>query len=633
MREVSCRTIGPMLDALDRRGIPRLRLTEGLGVGLEHVERPRARIDWDVFGELCARFEALAGHPALAEIGASSPRVPAMGAVLSVVADITCLETLYRVMSSVVVPSLFGCVDASLQPMGGRRLRVHITIPPEYRDIPQLFHILGGGLRINPATCGYAPAEVAMILQPRRAVYDVLLPATRPGLLRRLWRWFRGVTGARAGLAELGALRAELSGSYLALGRAQRRIHRQHAQLRRESRRRRRAEAEQRAAEARLNRAQKLAGIGLLAGGVAHDFNNLLTSIVGNAELALRTMPRDVDARRRIEAIRVGADRAAALTEQLQADAGRRPTATREIDLGVLVADARVQAGAAIPRRAVLHEELAPHLPACTGDPVALRQAVINLLINAAAAVEDTGGQVTLRTAVAQVGADRLARAWVPTEAAAGEYVYVEIADTGVGMGPATLARIFEPFFTTRARGRGLGLAAVLGIVRGHRGLIELESAPGRGSTFRVLLPSLGHPLRSPGADEPELWTGTGTILLAEDVDEVREATAGLLEAMGLTVMTAGDGSEALALALRHGSVIDAFLLDRSMPGLAGEEVFRALRAARRDARVVLFSGCHDDASTAALLSEGLVAALPKPFSAIQLAEAMRAALALADPS
>ena len=579
MKEVSCRVLEPMLSALDSRGIPRTRLVEGLATHLGTLERASNRIDWEVFAELCARLEALVGTEALVEIGATSPKSPAMKPLNALLGALTQPASIYRVMLKVVGPSMFHHSRTHVESLGPGRLRAVIAIPPEYRDVPQFFHLCRGGLQSNPTLCGYPPADVQMELTERRAVYDIQIHAREPGLLGKVRASLIGFWRARTGLDELQLQRKELEASYEALRDAQRRNRRQRALLRRAHLGRRRAEAAQARAEEEFHRAQKLEGIGLLAGGVAHDFNNLLAGILVNTELTLVELPSESLVRPRVEAVRLGVTRATELTDQLLTYAGRRPPASREIDVTVLVREMRELLRTAVPRRTSLCEALSPDLPAVAADATQIRQVVMNLLTNAASAVESNGGEVTLSTGVVRVDAARLARACLTAERPAEQYVFVEIADTGVGMDPATLARIFDPFFTTRAQGRGLGLPAVLGIVRGHGGAIEVETEPGRGSTFRVLLPSLGRPpARAAAVETAPVWRGAGTVLFADDEDGVRMAVTSLLRAQGFTVVGARDGTEAIALARQLGTAVDVYLVDRTMPGQNGEEVFRAVR-------------------------------------------------------
>jgi signal transduction histidine kinase len=628
MREVSCRALAPIFAYLDARGIPRSELVEGTGTSLPLLERTSQRIDWEIFGDLCVRLEGLVGLEGLAEIGASPPKIPAMRALAAVLGTLTDPVAIYNVMLKVVGPSMFHHTLTRVEDLGGGRLRATIAFPPEYRDVPGVFYIFLGGLRINPTLCGYPPAEVEMTLAPRKAVYDVRFARPEPGLLQRIGAMLRGAIRLSPGLREMEAQRTELQASYEALRDAQRRIRRQQTLLRKSGRRRRQAEQARSLAEEQFHRAQKLEGIGLLAGGIAHDFNNLLASILGNAELALKDAEADqaprVPVTLRLARIQRGAERAAELTSQLLVYAGRRPTTMRELDVNTLFADTQLLR-AAVPRNIVMHELLTPDLPGVSADPIQLQQVIVNLLTNAAAAVEPNGGEVTLHSGVAQVDAERLARGWLRTDAPPGEFVFVEIRDTGVGMDDATLARIFDPFFTTRAHGRGLGLAAVLGIVRAHLGIIEVVSAPGVGSTFRVLLPSLGHPPTVLAAAPPPEPTRrkAGTILVVDDERSVLECTSDLLKAQGYSVIAASDGEAALETARRFGDRIDAYLVDRTMPRMSGEEVFHALRALRPGARVLLVSGYHDMEGLPALEAQGLAGSLSKPFGSVELADAM----------
>jgi PAS domain S-box-containing protein len=251
----------------------------------------------------------------------------------------------------------------------------------------------------------------------------------------------------------------------------------------------RRAEAERRELEARLLQAQKRESLATLAGGLAHDFNNLLTGILGNASLALLDLPPESAARAAVQQVEAAALRAAALTRQLLACSGHGMFAVHRVDLSRLVEDTAGLLRSAVARGTRLHFELAAGLPPVRADVDQLRQVVVNLVTNASEALGDCPGSVAVRTGVTEADRAYLVSDHVSADVPAGRYAYVEVSDAGGGMDEATLLRIFDPFFSTKFTGRGLGLAAVLGIVRGHKGALKVRSEPNRGSTFKVLLP------------------------------------------------------------------------------------------------------------------------------------------------
>jgi PAS domain S-box-containing protein len=252
---------------------------------------------------------------------------------------------------------------------------------------------------------------------------------------------------------------------------------------------RRRAEAERRQLEAQMQRAQTLESLGLLAGGVAHDFNNVLVGILGNAELELdqddcKGMPR-----KRLEKIRDGARRATELANLMLAYAGGGQCQPERVDLSRAVREVVTVTESVVARTATVQLELAPELPAVEADPTQLRQVVMNLLLNASEALGERPGRITVRTAVARDAQPPRGGVAIEGHPPPGPLVALEVEDTGCGMDDATVSRIFDPFFTTKFMGRGLGLAAVMGIVRQHHGVIQVRSAPGEGTTMRVLLP------------------------------------------------------------------------------------------------------------------------------------------------
>jgi CheY-like chemotaxis protein len=282
-----------------------------------------------------------------------------------------------------------------------------------------------------------------------------------------------------------------------------------------------------------------------------------------------------------------------------------------------------------ISKRAQLRFQLSERLPAVNADSTQLRQVIMNLVINASDAMGEADGVIGVSTGTQRLSLSELVAARASADAAPGEYLWFEVSDTGCGMPPEVLARIFDPFFTTKFTGRGLGLAAVLGIVRSHRGALKVTSQPGKGTTFRVYLPSMHRPVReSLGSAVPSAdWRGQGCVLLVDDEETVRITTGRMLEGMGFTVLTAADGLEALQVFAEH---LDArfILLDLSMPRLDGVETFREIRKMRPDARVLLMSGFTKLEAMKRFGMEGLCGFIQKPFTMRQLAEKAKATLA-----
>ncbi|MDF1564743.1 MAG: ATP-binding protein [Deltaproteobacteria bacterium] len=362
--------------------------------------------------------------------------------------------------------------------------------------------------------------------------------------------------------------------------------------------------------EARARQTQRLESIGVLAGGVAHDFNNLLVGILGNAEAALADL--EVGPRRQaVEHIREAALRARGLTGQLLAYAGQSQGELSEVDLNDRI-ELLLPLLDAIRTGAVRVEtRLCSGLPGVMADGAQLDQVVMNLAGNAAEALGGEG-TVVIRTEVVTIdeggGAATLSDRLEP-----GEYVVVEVRDDGSGMDAEARQRAFDPFFSTKREGRGLGLAVVHGVVRGLGGAIGLETAPGRGTRIRVYLPGLGRPARS--AEEPresEAPMTTGRILIVDDEPMVRLAARRLLELSGFEVQEANGGAAALELMERESGVIDAVLLDWSMPGLSGGQVLVQLRELIPELPIVVSSGAPLDTP---LPDVGTVTWLAKPYT------------------
>ena len=384
------------------------------------------------------------------------------------------------------------------------------------------------------------------------------------------------------------------------------------------------AEDERRRVYVKLQHAQKLESLGVLAGGIAHDFNNLLVGILGNAGLALEELPADSPARQTIGDIETAALRAADLTRQLLAYAGKGQFVLRRINLEHLVEEMADLLQTAVGKAVRLEYRFARGLPPVEGDPAQLRQVVINLITNASEAIGSAGGTVRLGTGVVTADRAYLTEAQLGAGLPEGRYVFIEVEDDGVGMDAATQARIFDPFFSTKFTGRGLGLAAVLGIVRSHRGAIRLTSAPGRGTTFRVLFPGQdAFAQDAAAAGEPERARGSGTVLIVDDEAGVRDVARRILETRGLTVRTASSGAEAVRIVREAGDAIDAVLLDLTMPGMDGAETFVELQRVRPGLKVVLSSGYSQELTLPQIGQPGLAGFIQKPYLPANLVATM----------
>ena len=374
--------------------------------------------------------------------------------------------------------------------------------------------------------------------------------------------------------------------------------------------------SERRALEERLHKAQKLETVGILAGGVAHDFNNLLTAILGNAEL-LRRRAAGTDCRE-VDGISKAAQRAAALTAQLLAYGRRQTLRVEVVDLNDVVRGMEDMLRSIAGERIDVVVVLDPAGEKTRVDPGRLEQAIANLALNARDAMPD-GGRLEIRTGTADVaeGSERSA------ELAPGTYALLEVADSGHGMDARTQARAFEPFFTTKQRGSGtgLGLASVYGIVKQSGGSIEVESEPGEGATFRVLLPRVDAQRQVPtaAAPTPAVPAGTETVLLVEDEEAVRGLVRQALERAGYTVCAAADGLEALRIADGHASPIDLLVTDVIMPGMSGRQLADRLAPARPSMRVLFISGYTDDVIGREGVLEPARAFLQKPFTMLDL--------------
>lgn len=391
------------------------------------------------------------------------------------------------------------------------------------------------------------------------------------------------------------------------------------------------AEAERLSLEQQVWHAQKLESLGVLAGGIAHDFNNLLTVILGSAELALQLIGKDAPAEPLVSEIRDASNRAADLTRQMLAYSGRGHFEIREVNLNQLVGEMGRLLASSFPKNVQVCMDLAPDLPVIRGDSAQIQQVVMNLITNAAESVPaQREGVVRLSTQVVSCSGDELRKSCLPEIPLPGEFVCIEVSDSGSGMTPETVERLFEPFFTTKASGRGLGMSATLGIVRGHRGAIMVESAKGKGTTIRVLLPSIGksaNDLDPKPVSSAEEWRGHGTVLLVDDEEAVRSLAARMLERIGFVVLVAGDGVEGVALFRERSEEIRCVLLDFSMPRMDGVQASLELQRIREDIPIIVCSGFHRHEVEERFAGRSIAAFLHKPFRYEQVRHAFQTAL------
>ena len=386
------------------------------------------------------------------------------------------------------------------------------------------------------------------------------------------------------------------------------------------------AEEEKLALERQVRHAQKLESLGVLAGGIAHDFNNILMAILGNADLALDELSPMSPARGSIREIEKAAKRAAELVKQMLAYSGKGRFVVEPIDVGGLIEEISHLLEVSISKKSVLKHNLAENLPTSDGDVTQIRQVIMNLITNASEAIGDKSGVIALSTGA--MDCDRaylddineVVRASLDEPLPEGVYTYIEVADTGCGMDAQTIEKVFDPFFTTKFTGRGLGMSAVLGIVRGHRGALKIYSEVGKGTTFKILfpaneLPDNGFAVRRKDQAEGKDWRGSGTVLIADDEETVCTVVKKMLELMGFSVLTVPDGREALKVFREHANEIVCVLLDLTMPHMDGEEAFRVMRRLHPGVTVILCSGYNEHDATQRFAGKGLAGFIQKPYN------------------
>jgi nitrogen-specific signal transduction histidine kinase/CheY-like chemotaxis protein len=446
---------------------------------------------------------------------------------------------------------------------------------------------------------------------------------------------------------------------------------------------RKKLEEEQRSLAQKLQHAQKLESLAALAGGIAHDFNNLLVGVLGNADLAATEVNSTSAANGYLDEIRAASLSAKALTTQMLAYSGKGRFLVEPINLNEVVESMSHLIEVSCSKKVYLNYNLVPDLPLVSVDVNQIRQLVMNLATNASEAIGDKNGMVTIATGTIDADETYLATTEVHDALHKGVYVYIEVADTGCGMDDETKGKLFDPFFSTKFAGRGLGLAASLGIVRGHNGTIKVYSELGKGSTFMVLFPATEASAKNsaprgkrkkevaaaaeeianrqevePGehaldASEPEvektkpqvaqkdpdalspprsrtqsatishIAPSSRTILIVDDDEAIRRVAGLMLSKKGFTVLTAADGQEGLDTFREQRDSIDLVLLDLTMPILNGEELFRELRRVDPEIRVLLASGYNEEEATKRFAGRGLSGFVRKPFEGRKLLAAI----------
>ncbi|HET8901478.1 MAG TPA: response regulator [Holophagaceae bacterium] len=373
---------------------------------------------------------------------------------------------------------------------------------------------------------------------------------------------------------------------------------------------------------------QKLESLGLLAGGVAHDFNNLLTAMLGNLNLAQARMPGDSPIAAHLENMETSLVRAAGLTRQLLAYSGKGRFVVTAVDLSRSVREIGQLLAASIPKKLHVAYHLDEGLPPVVADAGQIQQVVMNLVTNAAEAIGDRDGTIRISTGLQRIDATYIRSTFHGQTLEPGDFVTLEVSDDGAGMTPDVRARIFDPFFTTKASGRGLGLSAMLGILRGHRGGLKVYSEPGRGTTFKLFFPAgegQAGPDHAPQSGQSPSFSGLA--LVVDDEPLIREAVQQMLRMMGFTTLEAEDGREALDAMAKHPDGIRLVVMDLTMPGMDGREAYRRMAVEHPEARVILSSGYNEQDAVQAFLGKGLAGFIQKPYRMAELAEAVAKAL------
>ncbi|NTV50654.1 MAG: response regulator [Geobacteraceae bacterium] len=389
-----------------------------------------------------------------------------------------------------------------------------------------------------------------------------------------------------------------------------------------------RAEEEKLHLEHLYQQAQKLESLGVLAGGIAHDFNNLLMIIMGNCSLAKL---KPYCAEEYLTSIEKASERAADLCRQMLAYAGKAPFVQSDVNIVELINDMVSMLKSTIAQNVVIQFVPSPHIPSIKADANQIGQIVMNLIINASESIREAEGKVLVLLDKSTIKADEPVRDHLGASIPAGNYVCLEVIDSGCGMDNETKERLFEPFYTTKFTGRGLGMSAVLGIIAKHNGALQLSSAPGKGTTFKVFLPAQGVDYTENKQDQQtevlEPWQGSGTIMLVEDEEDVRLIAKTMLEGLGFCVLEAVNGKEALELYRKKAAEITMVITDIGMPVMNGYALINELRKLNPELPVIISSGFGDKTIASKIKLEGTAGLLSKPYSFGRLRNVLKRAL------
>jgi len=379
---------------------------------------------------------------------------------------------------------------------------------------------------------------------------------------------------------------------------------------------RKEADENQRQLEVRMRLAQKLESLGVLTGGIAHDFNNMLAAILGNADLALLDIPDEAPVQKYISQIVKVTRRATDLTNQMLAYAGKIELKAMPLNLSRLVGDMAQLLKTIVSKKAIFKYELEKTIPPIEADMAQLTQVVMNLITNASEALAGKEGVIMVKTGIMEANQEYLSSFYKNGDLPAGQRVYLEVSDTGMGMDKETISKIFDPFFSTKFTGRGLGMASALGILQKHNAAIKIDSSPGAGTTIRILFPLAGKTVPETVSElsTPEEWRGSGTVLVVDDEEDVRLMASAMMEKLGFTVLSAIDGVEGVKIFRKHADEIAFVLLDLTMPRMDGVETFTEMRRVNPDVRIILSSGYSKEDSVERFAEIPFSGFIKKPY-------------------